>query len=722
MTRIGWANRNVIGLLSLLLLAGLAGCAYEKAYDRGMDWARQGQYDRAVSELENAIRLAEDDHKSDVAARYCTSLEEVKRAAGQFYYRQAQSQFDLADLAAARASIDKAIGYSPQESSYPMLRQRIDSAVASAEAIRSEALSLAEQRQWRPAVERMNEALRIHRTLPGGAAELKSIQERAYQFYLARSQEKMAGGDLDGAEAEAQSALSYVDSGREARSLVQNVTNRRQATSLIANGRTLLAQGEPEEALHAFEKAQSLYPAQAELPALLAQARQATCDRWIAQGRQVMDAGQYPAAIRLFQKSRNLLRDYGSTDTLIAGARSRLAAVHLDASRQCLQSGASGCAAFQAAVALDYSSGNADAQRQLESCISRVRQDIYYTVEFAGFDGPPEHPGVAGALTTVAMDHLSRIQPANVGIVIRTDRQTAPEELRPGRAVLTGQVIDCQVATETRHTGDGESVYQDGFRREPNPEHAKAAAELDAAMKDVEGARHRLEDAEAELAKLDHPDGDRPDRDDPDARIRRRRAEAAVAEAREHLTAAATRAGMAQGRLAATPRDVLVPNMVRYHFPIQTLVWNAHVTIMVKLIDLDTGESILADRIEGAGAYSDRFVAADPARNVAEDPLVLPDTERLLQTAAVSVADKLRQSISSACDHQGRRFVIQMQRAQDAGDTTRAADMSMKYLFTYPTGSAETSRMINYLHSYLGEEDTLVDMQRVLQTHCRVMR
>jgi tetratricopeptide (TPR) repeat protein len=721
--RIGRANSDMCGrvlnpaLLCLFLLVGLAGCAHEQAYDRGMDWARQGQYERAVSELENAIRLAEEQHKGDAAARYHASLEDVKRAAGQFYYRQAQNQFDLADLASAQVSIDRCIAYCPQEPSYPALRQRISIAITSAETIRTEALSLAEQRQWRPAVERMNEALRIHRTLPGGAAELKSIQERAYQYYLARAQEKLLSGDMDSAEAEAQSALSYVDSGREARSLVQNVTNRRQATSLIANGRSLLEQGEPEEALHAFEQAHTLYPSHADLPALLSQARQAACERWITQGRQAMDAGQYPAAIRLFQKSRNLLRDYGGTDTLIAGAQSRLATVHLDTSRQCLQSGASGCAAFQAAVALGYNGSYAEAQRQLELCISRVRQDIYYTIEFAGFEGPVEHPGVAGTLSSITLEHLSRIQPANVGIVIRTDRQTPPSDPRPGRASLMGQVLDCQVTTETQRTGDGESVYQDGFRREPNPEHARAAAEVDAAMRDVEQAKHRLAEAEAELARFE-----RPDRNDPDAMARRRRAEAAVAEAKQHLAIAATRAGMAQGRLAATPHDVLVPNMVQYHFPIQTLIWTAHVTIMVRMIDAETGEMILADRIEGESAYSDRFVASDPARNVPEDPLVLPETGRLLEAAANSMAGKLKQSINTACERHGQRFVVQMQRAQNAGDTVRAADMSMKYLFTYPTGSTETSRMINFLHTYLGDEDTLVDMQRLLQTHCRVMR
>jgi tetratricopeptide (TPR) repeat protein len=495
------------------------------------------------------------------------------------------------------------------------------------------------------------------------------------------------------------------------------VTNRRQATSLIANGRSLLEQGEPEEALHAFERANALYPSQAELPALLSRARQAACDRWIAQGRQATDAGQYPAALRLFQESRNLLRDYGSVDTLIASTKLRLATAHLDVSRQCLQSGTSGCAAFQAAVALGYNGGYADAQRQLEQCIAQVRQDIYYTIEFAGFEGPAEHPAVVGTLNSAALEHLSHIQPANVGIVVRMDRQAVPNDPRPGRASLVGQVLDCQITTDTRRTGEGESIYQDGFRREPNPEHAKAAAEADAAEKDLERAKKRLAEAEAEAARYEHAD-----RNDREAMDRRRKAEAGVAEAKQYLVTTATRLGIAQGRLAATPHEVLVPNMVRYQFPIQTMTWIAHVTAMVRMVDMDTGELILADQIKGESTYSDRFIAADPTRNVPDDPLVLPETERLFEGAASSMIGKLRQSIDTACERHGQRFVIQMQRAQDGGDMTRAADAGMKYLFAYPTGNAETSRMINFLHTYLGEEDTLVDMQGLLQTHCRVMK
>jgi hypothetical protein len=185
---------------------------------------------------------------------------------------------------------------------------------------------------------------------------------------------------------------------------------------------------------------------------------------------------------------------------------------------------------------------------------------------------------------------------------------------------------------------------------------------------------------------------------------------------------ATTRLGVAQARLAATPREVRVPNMVHCRYPIQTTTWTANVTIMVKMVDAQTGELLLADRMEGRNDYSDRFVTGDPVRSVPEDPLVLPETERLLEAAVQSMAGQLERSLKTACDRHGQRFMVQMQRAETSGDTIRAADAGMKYLFTYPTGNADTGRIVRFLRTYLGEEEGLVDLQRLLQTYCRIAK
>lgn len=126
----------------------------------------------------------------------------------------------------------------------------------------------------------MNEALAIYRTMPGGSTDLRQIGDRAYNYYPARAQDMLSRNKLTEAEAEARSALIYRDSGRQAKSVLQTAADRREAMDLIAGRRSLLDQGDPEEALKLLERAQSLFSSQAELPGLLATARRAVCDKW----------------------------------------------------------------------------------------------------------------------------------------------------------------------------------------------------------------------------------------------------------------------------------------------------------------------------------------------------------------------------------------------------------------------------------------------------------
>jgi tetratricopeptide (TPR) repeat protein len=700
-------------LLTTVLV--LTGCAQQKAYKRGAKLSEEGQYEKAVAELEKAIDLAEDRHDRKAAQRYREKLDETKRLAGQFYYNDAELNFRQADLAAALMRIEMCLKYRPLEQRYMAFRDRVQKAVVDAEQMRAEALSLAEQKQWPSAVERMREALRVHRTLPGGAGDLKQIQERAYQYHVARAQERLLDNDLAAVEAEAQAALLYRENGSEAKDLVRTVANRREAAGLIARGRSLLQQADYEEALRVLQQAQRLHPSQADLSGLLDQARRGVCDRWLSQGRETLGAGEYAAALKLFRKSQDLLPGYGGAQMLVADAKSQLAASHLDIAQQCLAGGYAGSAALHATMALGYEPTVFEAQRQLGLAIGQVRQRVQYTIDFVGFQAAARHQATANLFEAATLEHLIRAKPANVVLVQRSENQT---EAAPGAdALLAGQVVESRVTSETKQTGQGESVYQDGFRPEPNPDHVHAAAEVDAAVRELEHAREVLAEAEARLARYE-----RADPADPEAQARKRRAQADVAEARQRLVNAAAKVGTAQLRVAATPREVLVPNLLTHTYPIQTVTWTAQISCMVKLLDGVTGELLLAERIEGMHAASDTFVSANPARNVQEDPLELPEDARLLEAAAKSMMGKLRQVLDTACSKHGRRFVTQVQQAKSAGDAIAAVDGCVKYLFAYPTRAAETDAMLSYLRSYLGGEDELIDLRGLLQSHCRVLQ
>lgn len=730
----GTAAACRLGLI-VVVMALLAGCAHEKAYKRGERLSREGQYEQAVEELEKAIRLAEDNNNPKAAEKYREKLAGVKVQAGQFFHREAQLRFDRADLGGAQGYIERAVKFCPQEQTYEALRQRVLQAIAEAEQVRADALSLAEQRQWQAAIQRMNEALAMYRTLPGGEGDLKRIRDRAYRYYVDRANAQLQEGDLAQAESEAQTALTY-QTGSEAKAVVLAVKDRREAAELIARARTSLSQGEPDEALRTLERAARLHPSHPDLSDLLGQAKRGVCDLRLEQGRTAMTAHDYPGAMRLFRTSQDLLDGYGGVNTLLAEVRSRLAALHLEASRLYQQDGASGIATFHATAALSYLPDDAGAKSQLVECTGQVRQAVAYTVAFAGFKSAPEQRSLTAMLDAAALEHLTRAHPENVMVVERIDLQailgeqdfSASGRIDPQSAVasgglqgvdalIVGQVLEGKVASESKQTGHGESVYQDGYRREPNPDHVQAAGVLDAAIKELEHSRRRLDEAEARLARFRHVDPG-----NPDEIARMRKAQADVDEAKRRLVNAAADVGAARMRLASIPPEVLVPNMVKHEYPIETFTWTARVVCMVKMLDTATGEVLIAERVEGQASQSDRMVQADPYRNVPEDPLVLPSETTLLEAAVNAATVRLKQTLEQACAKHGQRFLSRMQRGQASGDTVQAMDNSIKYLFAYPAGDGHTNAIVDSLRKYLADEDGLIDVRAMLRTYCHVLQ
>jgi len=547
-------------LVLLCCVVVVSGCAHEQAYKRGAKLSRQGQYDKAVAELEEAISLAEEADKLEAAQKYREKLAEVKLEAGRFYYRKAEERFAHADLGAARDHIVHSLRYRPLDQMYLAFRRRVEEAIEDAGRLRSEAISLAEQRQWSTAVQRMNEALGINSTMPGGSADLKQIKDRAYNYYLARAQDLLRKNDLTAAEAEARSALVYRDSGREAKSVLKTASDRREAMDLVARGRALLDRGDSEEALKLLERAHRLYSSHAELPGLLGQARRSVCDKWLGLGRAAMNAGDYAGALRLFQKSDELLRGYGGAGTLIADAKSRLAGVHAGAARRYLANGMPGAGVVHAAAALGYQPGDSEALCLLRDSEMRTREEVRYTTAFVGIKAMPRDRVLAEMLGSAVAEHMTHMRRGGIVLVERSDLQmilderdltasgfagvrsrVPAEKLRGVDAIILGRIIDSRIIEETRHTGHGESLFQDGYRPEPNPDHVAAAAEVDAAIERLRRAQGRLADAEAHLARYDHVHPG-----DAEAMARKRKARADVAEARQRVANAATKLGIAQ--------------------------------------------------------------------------------------------------------------------------------------------------------------------------------
>ena len=108
MARKGWAEGSsqsrhlrarvfLSGLVVLSVLWAGAGCAHQKAYKRGTKLSKEGQYERAIEKLEEAVALAEKGHSEKTTQRYREKLEAVKKESAPFFYQQAEACFARAD-------------------------------------------------------------------------------------------------------------------------------------------------------------------------------------------------------------------------------------------------------------------------------------------------------------------------------------------------------------------------------------------------------------------------------------------------------------------------------------------------------------------------------------------------------------------------------------------------------------------------------------------------
>jgi hypothetical protein len=314
------------------------------------------------------------------------------------------------------------------------------------------------------------------------------------------------------------------------------------------------------------------------------------------------------------------------------------------------------------------------------------------------------------------IDLQTTLDEQDLSAIVGPSRPVADGKLYGVDAVIVGEILEGKVAIESKRAGQGESTYQDGYRTEPNPDHMHAAKELDAAIAELEHARKRLAEAEARLARYRHTDPA-----DSEEAAKKRKAQADVDEAKQRLVNAATNVSTARIRLGAIPPEVLVPNMVKYQYPIQTYTKSAKISCMIKMLDTATGELIVAERLEGQHAESDRVISGDPYRNVPDDPLELSEDAAMLERADDPAITRLKQVLDQACAKHGHRFAVQMRQAEAAGDLERGVDCSMKYLFAYPGHNDQTNAMVDFLRKYLGEEASLIDIRSLLRTHCQIL-
>ncbi|MCP4454679.1 MAG: hypothetical protein GY809_24735 [Planctomycetes bacterium] len=691
--------------MCLVLAVVFAGCAHQKAYKKADQYVQKQNYDQAVRSLQEAINLVD---KPKTVEKYETRLREVKKEAAQYYYGRAEDDFAGADLTSALQSIGHAVRYQPALSSSLALQKRIQSAIQLAELHHGQAMALADKEQWREAVTALQRVSREYRSMPGLKADLEQVSQRAYMHYLGQATRHLGEEDLDEAAEKANLALTFVDDGREAQDLIRTVEDRREAQRLIALARRQLAAKSPEEALDLLNRASRLHASANDLVELTLQAKKGVCDLLIAQAEVYLEQESRVAALPLLLRSQDLLPGHGQVPQKIAAVRTELSEQHLAQAALYQKQSLHGAALYHAVAALDYSEEGPEAREQQRVSMQAVQKAIQYSVAYGGFGALQEQAFAVARLNPMTLVLLNRLRPACVRIL--------EEPRADADAVLKGEILTLDLLEDTQVKAHGRSEYQDGMRPEPNPDYVAAKEEADLALVDLNSAREQLALAKKRRAQVANPDPN-----DAEAVRRSRRAEGDLVEAQEHTVTAATNLAIASTKASATPQEILVPNIVEYEYPIHTVKKSARLACLIKMTDKQTGAMLLADQIEAQWSQSDTVIQGVPERNVPDDPLELEDDLVFYEHAIKALERHLGDMLQVGLSKHSERFVTAFQQAEASSDQGLAVDQCLKYLFAHPVGAEHENTMIEYLHSYLGKEDTLLDMASLLKKHCRIL-
>jgi len=711
-----------------VLLVGI-GCEAQKAYDRGMELLTVRQYDAAVDKLSEAVRLAKKNEK------YLSDLQQAKAQGADWHVQKARAARDQSDLGVAKSHLDKALAYVPEHIEAKNLLTEVRASTEQAETLRTDARGLAAENRWDEAVGRMRMALQAYRSLPGGKAELSRYKAGAADAHVKVAQQNLTSGDWKRAAKEAREALSFVPDHSRAKSVLSEVSNRTTAEDYIQQADKLLTQGEPAKALAYLNRALRLHKDRADLPTKIAAAKVAVGKKAVAEAGRLIGRQKNAEALRVLQYAKGLAGEAEGIAPLMRQASRALAVQHVDAAGRFNIEQFPGNALLHHTMALGYDPNNLEATEGVRQAIGHIRKRTRYTVGIVGFKADAKNKGLADALEAAALQHLIRIKPANVEVMDRADldkilqeqRLSATELVDPNfripagklkgiGALVTGRIISYELLTSRTHK-TGQTKYQQGTRTVANPKYAQAQQQYQNALREFNAARNNVASAEANLRNLQaNPSNNTL------YKIALGAAQFSVSSARQRFGKAQGNLAAAQAALNTTPQNVRVPNILRHTFPIYTVTGTAKLVASLKVLDSTTGDVVLAEQMTGTWSASDRYIKAEPTRNVTGDPIDLPDQRSFRDKALAAAKGKLDRAVERAVFKHGTRFAVLARRAEAAGDPKQAVEHCMSYLFAYPVGAEQTAQMLPTLSRSVGGESDLVNLKALLRQHCHILQ
>lgn len=690
---------HLAGLVFFASVIFSAGCSSHRAYDRGSSLLQHGHYDSAITHLTEAVDkwpaiLGENED-------YLATLERAKREGAAWHYDKAGQVVADTHLASAERHLITALEYDPALEGAEQLLADVRRQITAATTTRQTARDLAERGQWDEAVRHMRDAMAQYETMPGGRQEMTRMERSAAEMHLSAARRELDRDNRDEAERLARRSLEYHET-TDAQGVLRELATRHRADELVADAERMFASGQYRGAIEDIREARRLHPQRADIDALMKRARVALCERLIHQADAHLAADEPVAAMRALVECDSVLTGFEGVPDRMARIRPVLAERHLRRADAIDPDRRPGAALMEYLAAVGYGANGPGIDQAIQRCCAKICETTGYAIALVAFDAYTGDGSIAARFEAEALQTMLRASPPNVTVI------DARGGMASADAVLSGGIIRSTVMQDQSSTLKT-TRYQAGTELVPNPYYTDATEDLESAHRDLVRAQKNYSDA-VDFFHRNH-------RDNPGVPPRK---SSRVRRYKSHLDTARSTLRSARITLRTTPTHITRPRIVTHSYPVFDITVTAEVEVSVRMLDAATGRVLLAETAGGKARESDRYIEADPYRNVPSDPLSLPDDQTLINRAAYHAMNDLQRSVTRAMKLHGERFAILAREAQSAGDHAGAVEHAVSYLFAYDNAASDSREMLRIASDELAGEADLIPLSELLQAHCGV--
>ncbi len=158
-----------------------------------------------------------------------------------------------------------------------------------------------------------------------------------------------------------------------------------------------------------------------------------------------------------------------------------------------------------------------------------------------------------------------------------------------------------------------------------------------------------------------------------------------------------------QREFAREPQQIEEPVMDNWRYEIYDLSLQGEAVLSFKTVNFTTSEIGESSTVRAADSVSDTWVQGDPSKGVYDDPNTLPDVDvfqsQLLDQATVKLVAALEKQLGSGAI----RHFETAQEAAERGETQRAIEHYMRYLYSAPSLSDPNALAADsYIYDNLG--------------------